>query len=132
MTVDISANVLFYKWDRGLTPGAAQRSNKTLLFSKKPYFLFSWISLNAALARYPFSLANLYHLSKRPLPCFFWIPIDGGLDRCCCCKRDVWRCRFCPLQPALKIPKFHAKITRTRYAYQGLVTLSQPLEPQSR
>ncbi len=62
----------------GRTPGAAQRSRTTLLFSRKPYFLLSWISLKAARARYPFSLASLYHLSRRPLPCFFWIAILSG------------------------------------------------------
>lgn len=60
------------------TPGAAQRSSRTLLFSRKPYFLLSWISLKAARARYPFSLASLYHLSRRPFPCFFWIAMIGS------------------------------------------------------
>lgn len=62
----------------GRTPGAAQRSSRTLLFSRKPYFLLSWISLKAARARYPFSLASLYHLSRRPFPCFFWIAMIGS------------------------------------------------------
>lgn len=33
-------------------PGAAHRSNKVLLFSKKWYFRFSWISLKEARERY--------------------------------------------------------------------------------
>jgi len=78
-------------------PGAAQRSKRTLLFSRKPYFRLSCMSLKAALALYPFSLASLYHLSNRPfadckrsdqhcLPVsyctkltFFWIPMIVGV-----------------------------------------------------
>ena len=62
-------------WAEEIRTGAAHRSIRTLDFSKKLYFLFNWMSLKAARARYPFSFANLYHLSRRPLPCFFWIAI---------------------------------------------------------
>jgi hypothetical protein len=48
-------------------PGAAHRSMTTLDFSRKLYFLLSCMSLKAALARYPFSLARRYHLSRRPV-----------------------------------------------------------------
>lgn len=81
-------------WER--TPGAAQRSSRTLLFSRKPYFLLSWISLKAARALYPFSFASLYHLSRRPFPCFFWIAMMEDIR----CESDprsevVWRERRC-------------------------------------
>ena len=39
-------------------PGAAHRSIVHLAFSRKPYFLFSWINLKAERARYPCSLPS--------------------------------------------------------------------------
>jgi hypothetical protein len=46
--------VLLTTWSH--PPGAAQRSMQHRADSKKEYFLFSWISLNAERARYPCSL----------------------------------------------------------------------------
>jgi hypothetical protein len=77
-------------------PGAAHRSMTTLEFSRKLYFLLSCISLKAALARYPFSLARRYHLSSRPFPCFFWIAIAAVRRRrvvVCLRYRGVGWCR---------------------------------------
>ena len=40
-------------------PGAAQRSMQQRADSRKEYFLFNWINLNAERARYPCSLQDL-------------------------------------------------------------------------
>ena len=49
--------VLLTTWSH--PPGAAHRSIQHRADSKKAYFLFSWISLNAERARYPWSLQDM-------------------------------------------------------------------------
>jgi hypothetical protein len=49
--------VLLATWSQ--PPGAAQRSMQHRADSKKAYFLFNWMSLNAERARYPCSLENI-------------------------------------------------------------------------
>src|SRR6266566_9088747 len=49
--------VLLTTWSH--PPGAAHRSMQHRADSKKAYFLFSWMSLNAERARYPCSLQDM-------------------------------------------------------------------------
>jgi hypothetical protein len=104
MTVDISANVP-YLCVRTY-PGCSTKIQQDFALLQETVFLVQLDQFEGSSGSVSLFFGQFVPLIQTTLAMLLLDTHDGGSGRCCCSKGKVWCCRFCWLQPALKIPKF--------------------------